>query len=1337
MRLPFRFAVCGALAFFTAEALAGTRITGTAYTENSVQAVTVRAWALGEGVVTGRAGLDKPIAEQTTTPGREFLLELGEPGLPVRVEVSAPGHVAAAIEVVLPEQARLPVIWLPAGREVPVRVEVGGGPAPRARVWGVIDVLSRWDSGRPGMWTPVAPVSQANAAGTCRVVLPAREGSLTLSARAPDGRWGTLQRELPEKGALAVRLDSRAVRVAVHDERGEPVAGIPIAVATAPVGSAVLTDSSGKAIVQAPTEGEWAVVALGPALMGRTVGRAVAGAELALTAHPRRELRVVWSGPASTVLARLSWLPEALRGGAPLVLRGGTANLVFFAPGGTLSLWGPGVAPEIVFLRDAEPALAMHLVATARIDGRVVDSGGAGVAGVPVWGWELPNVPRTIRRASPSAQYLRKPYFPATVSGPEGRFTVADVTPGPARLTAVKPGLPPADSGVVRAAAGAVLPVTLTLAPGTWLALTVHDPDGRALGGVEARAFRVDPRSTAMGMARSGPSQLGEDPDGHSSTDREGRLRLDTLLAGDFAVELKCAGYVARTLEVKLPAEGKDLGVEVLEPGVTVAGRVLDEGGKPVADAEVRVETFPGVAFGAPSAVSDAQGHFAIADQPRAGELRLVARGENLVSVGPATVILPPTGPVELRVRRARVLGGRVVDGRDAEPVIGAQVVATKEVVRASFSSYSTTGEAESAEDGSFRIAGLDLGTLTLRVGAPGFKEAVLDVTIADEGPPRLVTVVLKRGLSLMGRVEDSQGAAAGGITVVAEPASSGPLSSRLATYPQEVRTDPEGRFVVVGLDPGRFQVTAIDDAGARASEVVEAGRQEELVLRLRAPGSLLCRVLQPEGTPIEGAEVRVLGTTAPYSFEPPRRTDATGQLLLEELSPQRYRVFASAERLASATREVVVEAGQTAELQVALARGGTLLGRVVGLSAEQLARLSISAQGTGDQGPKPDGSFRRDSVPLGEDEVSAYLMPEGTQRSARYTLTDLNTPANVELDFAAGVTLTGAVRRGGRPGAWLNVEASAPGGQDSLGTTADGDGRYELKGVEPGEKELRVTDDVGRTLLARKVTVNGDTRLDLDVPGGEITGRVLDAKSRAPLPQAQVWLRSEQPPVVERTVQSEDSGAFRVSDLADGSYTVRATAPGYTPDETPTALSMGRSREVTLALEPEQRLVLLLREADGAPPDQVMVVPMREGRVEDPLWLRCDGEGRAIVTSLLPGVFTLLVTGRGAALIRLAFPGAEAVVQLRQSGRLSIIPLREGATRVRLVGAVTGLTVPVMPWQNPGRGEWVELLGSTLNVRLPAGTYTLQCVGSDGVPHERAVAVPGEGEVTVHLETS
>lgn len=776
--------------------------------------------------------------------------------------------------------------------------------------------------------------------------------------------------------------------------------------------------------------------------------------------------------------------------------------------------------------------------------------------------------------------------------------------------------------------------------------------------------------------------------------------------------------------------------MEVLEPGVTVAGRVLDEGGKPVADAEVRVETFPGVAFGAPSAVSDAQGHFAIADQPRAGELRLHARGENLVSVGPTTVILPPAGPVELRVRRARVLEGRVVDGRDAEPVTGAQVVATKGVVRYGFSSYTPAGQAESAEDGSFRIAGLDLGTLTLLVRAPGFKEAVLDVTIADEGPPRPVTVVLKRGLSIMGRVEDSQGAAAGGVTVIAEPGSE-QQSRRLASFPEHVRTDPDGRFVVAGLDPGWFQVTAIDDAGARASEVVEAGREEELVLRLRAPGSLLCRVLQPEGAPIEGAEVRVLGTTAPYSFEPPRRTDATGQVLLEELSPQRYRVFASAEGLASATREVLVEAGQIAELQVALARGGTLLGRVVGLSAEQLARLSISARGTGDERPKPDGSFRRDGVPLGEDEVSAYLIPEGTHRSARYTLTDLNTPANVELDFAAGATLTGAVRLGGRPGAWLNVEASAPGGQDPLGTTADGEGRYELKGVEPGEKELRVTDDAGRTLLARKVTVNGDTRFDLDVPGGEIAGRVLDAKSRAPLPQAQVWLRSEQPPVVERTVQSEESGAFRVSDLADGSYTVRATAPGYAPGETPTALSMGRSREVTLALEPEERLVLLLREADGSPPDQVMVVPMRDGRVEDPLWLRCDGDGRAIVTSLLPGNFTFLITGRGAALIRLAFPGAEAVVQLIQSGRLSIIPPREGVTRVRLVAALSGLTVPVMPWRNPGRGEWVELVGSTLNVRLPAGTYTLQWVGSDGAPRERAVAIPGEGEVAVRLDAS
>jgi len=94
----------------------------------------------------------------------------------------------------------------------------------------------------------------------------------------------------------------------------------------------------------------------------------------------------------------------------------------------------------------------------------------------------------------------------------------------------------------------------------------------------------------------------------------------------------------------------------------------------------------------------------------------------------------------------------------------------------------------------------------------------------------------------------------------------------------------------------------------------------------------------------------------------------------------------------------------------------------------------------------------------------------------------------------------------------------------------------------------------------------------------------VVDAETRDGVAGAEVVLRAASGAEVVRSVRSAESGAFRVGELADGDYTLRASAPGYAPATATIHLTLGRVPDLTLSLTGEQRLELIVTEADGAP---------------------------------------------------------------------------------------------------------------------------------------------------------
>jgi hypothetical protein len=131
-----------------------------------------------------------------------------------------------------------------------------------------------------------------------------------------------------------------------------------------------------------------------------------------------------------------------------------------------------------------------------------------------------------------------------------------------------------------------------------------------------------------------------------------------------------------------------------------------------------------------------------------------------------------------------------------------------------------------------------------------------------------------------------------------------------------------------------------------------------------------------------------------------------------------------------------------------------------------------------------------------------------------------------------------------------------------------------------------------------------------------------------------------------------------------------------------------------------------------------------------------CDRAGRASVASLPAGTYTFFISsGGGAALVTLPVPNVETAVALRATGSVRVATTVGEAWRLRVVSVDSGLPVPVGPWQNPGRGDWVVVRSGVLALRVPAGGYVVQGVAPDGTTREQRVIATPEGEVTAALE--
>ena len=473
----------------------------------------------------------------------------------------------------------------------------------------------------------------------------------------------------------------------------------------------------------------------------------------------------------------------------------------------------------------------------------------------------------------------------------------------------------------------------------------------------------------------------------------------------------------------------------------------------------------------------------------------------------------------EISLRRAEALAGRVT-GPGGRPVAGARVAlsAMGRFNEEGGQMPSVRQETATGPDGAFRFESAAAERNELVVTAAGFAPA--RVPAAKAGALR-GAIALVAGTGLTGSVKGRDGRPAAGALVRFEADG---LETRW------VEAGDDGAFRLADLPSRRGSVVADSGEGGFAERPVnpEAG-SAPLALVLAPPTVLEGRTLDVVSLkPVPRVKLMVTTGEAVRIAS----SGADGRYVLRGLRPGEATVRADESRHVGWARSgVSLGKGETTRLDVLLTRGATLSGRVVDEDGRPVAgaKLGVSPgqqdpfffvvrRLAGDPGARivsrADGAFSATRLAPGENQRLTVYHPEYEKGVlGGISLAPGGSRSGAVVTLRRGIVVTGTVKDDeGKPvaGAELGVSGSRVvrssrggmrmnvsfGGISEIPPVRSGaDGRFELKGVPPGDWALTAKAPGRATEIVDPLRLSRDARPDpieiVLAPGASLSGIV------------------------------------------------------------------------------------------------------------------------------------------------------------------------------------------------------------------------------------------------------
>ena len=815
----------------------------------------------------------------------------------------------------------------------------------------------------------------------------------------------------------------------------------------------------------------------------------------------------------------------------------------------------------------------------ASILGRVTDEGGSGISGVDV---ETMGDRRRLRSRSS-----------ATASTDEdGRFALHGLSAGAVRVQA--------------SIVGMVSPEPETVLLEEEQVLTGHDIvllRGNRVGGVVLWNDEPVPRARVVvhEMARSAMGGMRRQQVGSATTGEDGRFQVQGLGDGPFEVvanldasphsghgvgvgweamvetitELPASptevvvqaedadappdaaapegpGPDFRGVAKDVPPETLDLAI-LLEPPLTIVGRVLDDAGNPLASFAIEAVLSEGNVddWSAPrtsDAFEEPDGTFALTGV-YPGEWSVTAEAPGFADMEePVRITIPQVGdPLVFVLERNAVVSGRVLDPAGA-PVAGAAVFPDDR--DNPFGMRFGDDDVKTNDEGRFTLEDLPPGALSLVANHDDWarSEAVL-----VEPPPGAsvddVVLRLRVGGRITGEVFDDEGEPIENQNVVC-----GGMMFGMGGVENTTLTDAAGRFSFDHVDPGKVTVAAMPSEEEMMSAVMDSGDEDD---GGAAVLGFMSQMKMETVEVVDGQEVHVV-----LGSEPKAPVRVYGEV-----------------REGGARRT----GGQI----IAFAEGGAMF------QGMKLAEVD------------EEGGYEL-TVDRPGDYVFSYVldMTEGSGIQVFVTVPEAE-EYRFDIDLPTG-RITGRVfDPKGSPAVGVSLRLSSEGGVSGLAdfdqshtTTTDEEGNYAFGSLTTGSYAVHVgsVDFVfgggdaryGATVVAGIQVRDGDEvgGVDIHLTGaGTLTGVVRDAQGR-PVSGASVFVRDGAGRLISNvsSTMSGAGGEYTVAGLAPGPVTASAHKGDLTCSaQGPVVIAEGESVALDLQLSPGAMLEVSLLE-DGEP---------------------------------------------------------------------------------------------------------------------------------------------------------
>lgn len=671
-----------------------------------------------------------------------------------------------------------------------------------------------------------------------------------------------------------------------------------------------------------------------------------------------------------------------------------------------------------------------------------------------------------------------------------------------------------------------------------------------------------------------------------------------------------------------------------LVPGATLAGRVVDADGRPVAGAPV--SAWPQTDEGFPesrSATTGEDGAWRLEGLP-AGTIGLNA---NPPSGGGNAVYRQVDGlapgetreGLELRLAASRTVSGVLVDESGA-PQRGKALTFVGR-------GGGHLGQVFSGADGTFSCSSITEEQVRILGGSwenqnelTSVRAPVSDLRLIWKEPPLQV---------IEGTVVDDKGRPVPVCQVgVRSTSGRGPESE--VTY----AGGPQGATVVNGWfrrtargrAPFTVGVSGAQDGDGRPLNlrprqvtVPEAGGPP-LTIALEPGLTLTGRVLTPEGQGLAGVTVTGGSSSA--------TTDAEGAFTLGGLTEGALKLQVRPPKPYVGVNDVATEAGAT-DLVVRLVAGLAVAGVVEGPDGRPLSSGWVSASwpaaagragGNGGATVSSDGRFRVEGLP--EDAVVQLQVQIWSGNDATYppkTVKDVRAgTVDLVVRMSPGAVVEGVVvTADGTPypgGGTVMARAEGVDNSSGWGAEVQSDGTFRLGGVAPGRVRIQVHRNDGGP-APEPVAVDAPARgVRVVLPASTpVRGRLAGAGADAAKFSVRAWV-STSPGRRSRSARVAPDGTFTLEGLTpDVDWTLFAIAA----DDDRYALHgpvRGGASDVVLELTAGRSIEGSVTGADGGPPPPNTFVSARASGGSAALGGRVDERGQFRLRGLPPGRYTI-----------------------------------------------------------------------------------------------------------------